>query len=67
MPTYSRSTLDAAMSLIGQYGDDAEIIATLRAAEFAALNDTDGLATWDEIIACIAAITATETAMPKPN
>jgi len=67
MPAFSRSTLDAAMTLIGQYGDDAEIIATLRAAEFAAVNDAEGLAAWDEIIACIAGITAAEVAAPKPN
>lgn len=67
MPVYSRSTLNAAMTLIGQYGDDAEIIATLRAAEFAALDDVDGLAAWDEIIACVAAIAMADTAELKPN
>ena len=56
MTDFSRSTLDTAMALIGQYGDDAEVIATLRAAEFAAINDSEGLAAWDEVIACIAGI-----------
>ena len=67
MTAFSRSTLDVAMTLIGQYGDDAEVIATLRAAEFAAINDADGLAVWDEIIACIASITSADVATPKPN
>ena len=34
----------AAMALLGQYGDDAEVIAMLRAAEYAAMGDVDGLA-----------------------
>ena len=67
MAVYSRSTLDAAMTLIGQYGEDAQIIAILRAAEFAALNDADGLAAWDEIIACIAGLESTQTPAPSPN
>ena len=60
MSRFSPSTLSAAMALIGQYGDDAEIIATMRAAELAAQGDTQGLADWDDIIACIAAIEAGE-------
>lgn len=44
----SRST---ALALIAQYGDDAETIAMLRAAEYAAMGDVQGLAAWDEIIA----------------
>lgn len=39
-----------ALALIAQYGDDAETIAMLRAAEYAALGDLQGLADWDEII-----------------
>ena len=39
-----------ALALIAQYGDDAETIAMLRAAEFAALGDIQGLADWDDII-----------------
>ncbi|MEL6858378.1 MAG: hypothetical protein AAFO74_08330 [Pseudomonadota bacterium] len=42
---------DAAMSLITQYGEDASVIATLRAAEVAALGDVDALAHWDAVIA----------------
>ena len=49
-----------ALTLIGQYGDDAEVIAVMRAAELAAFGDAAGLAQWDEIIACIAAIQAGE-------
>jgi hypothetical protein len=39
-----------ALALIAQYGDDAETIAMLRAAEFAAMGDIQGLADWDDII-----------------
>ncbi len=42
---------DAAMALLTQYGDDASVIATLRAAEVAALGDVDALAHWDAVIA----------------
>ncbi|MBU2134713.1 MAG: hypothetical protein Q8L59_07760 [Phenylobacterium sp.] len=48
-------TRNAALALIRQYGPDAQVIAMLRAAEFAALGDVDGLAAWDDIIACIEA------------
>jgi len=41
----------AAASLMQQYGDDAEVVATLRAAEFAAAGDVDALHAWDAIIA----------------
>ena len=44
-----------ALSLIAQYGEDAETIAVLRAAEYAAMGDQATLAEWDEIIAAIAA------------
>jgi len=43
----------AAMSLFAQYGEDAEVIATLRAAEFAAMGDTKALAHWDAVIAAL--------------
>ncbi|MEL7111953.1 MAG: hypothetical protein AAFZ74_17285 [Pseudomonadota bacterium] len=42
---------DAAMSLLTQYGEDASVIATLRAAEVAAMGDVDALAHWDAVIA----------------
>ncbi len=45
------SARDAAMSLLTQYGEDAAVIATLRAAEVAAMGDADALAHWDEVIA----------------
>jgi hypothetical protein len=35
------------MTLIGQYGDDAEVIAVMRAAELAAIGDVQGLEHWD--------------------
>lgn len=45
------SARDAALSLLTQYGEDASVIATLRAAEVAAMGDTEALAHWDEVIA----------------
>ena len=45
------SARDAGMALLTQYGDDASVIATLRAAEVAALGDVDALAYWDAVIA----------------
>ena len=48
------AALVTAMALMGQYGDDAEVIAMLRAAEYAAMGDLDGLAQWDQILACLA-------------
>lgn len=44
---------DAAMLLLTQYGEDASVIATLRAAEVAALGDVDALAHWDAVIAVL--------------
>ncbi|MCA6285978.1 hypothetical protein [Phenylobacterium sp.] len=57
-PAFSEQTRATAEALIAQYGEDAEVIATLRAAEFAALGDRKGLADWDDIIACIAVLQA---------
>jgi hypothetical protein len=51
---YDGSTRAAALALLAQYGDDAEVIAMLRAAEFAAAGDVDGLAQWDDILGCLA-------------
>jgi hypothetical protein len=45
-----------ALALMGQYGDDAEVIAMLRAAEYAAMGDVDGLAQWDQILACLTSL-----------
>jgi len=55
---YDEQTTSTALALIGQYGRDAEVIAVMRAAEFAAIGDAEGLAAWDAIIACVAAIEA---------
>jgi hypothetical protein len=41
------------MALLSQYGDDASVIATLRAAEVAAMGDVDALAHWDAVIAVL--------------
>lgn len=50
MSTDGNSARDAAMALLTQYGDDATVIATLRAAEVAAMGDVDALAHWDAVI-----------------
>lgn len=41
----------AANQLFVQYGEDAVVIATLRAAEVAAIGDADALRHWDDVIA----------------
>ena len=51
MTEEERDAQTAAMSLIRQYGDDAAVIATLRAAEVAAVGDGAALAHWDAVIA----------------
>ena len=48
--------VQAAATLTQQYGEDAEVIATMRAAEFAAAGDVDGLKAWDMIIAYLVAL-----------
>ena len=40
----------AANALEVQYGEDAIVVATLRAAEFAALGDEQALDHWDAVI-----------------
>lgn len=62
-PAFPAATVATALALIGQYGEDAEVIAVLRAAEFAAEGDPEGLAEWDAIIACIGAFEAGDGAM----
>lgn len=54
----------AAAALVQQYGDDAEVVATLRAAEFAAAGDVEALAAWDMIIAYLEAMRENQPA-PK--
>lgn len=48
--------VQAAATLAQQYGEDAEVIATMRAAEFAAAGDVDGLKAWDMIIEYLVAL-----------
>ena len=43
----ARST---ALALIGQYESDAEVIAIMRAAEYADDGDVEALASWDDIL-----------------
>ena len=50
MSSTDTSARDAAMALLTQYGDDASVIATLRAAEGAAMGDVEALAHWDAVI-----------------
>ncbi|NQY39852.1 MAG: hypothetical protein HRT80_07110 [Henriciella sp.] len=50
MSSTDTSARDAAMALLTQYGDDASVIATLRAAEVAAMGDVEALAHWDAVI-----------------
>jgi hypothetical protein len=57
---FDEQTRSTALALIGQYGGDAEVIAVMRAAEYAAVGDMDALAAWDDILACVAAIEAGE-------
>ena len=47
------SARDTAMTLIVQYGEDAAVIATLRAAEVASMGDAEALAHWDAVIECL--------------
>ena len=60
--SFDEQTTSTALALIGQYGSDAEVIAVIRAAEFAAIGDAEALAAWDDIIACVAAIEAGDVA-----
>ena len=48
--------VQAVASLTQQYGEDAEVITTMRAAEFAAAGDVDGLKAWDMIIEYLVAL-----------
>jgi|TARA_A100001015_G_scaffold228696_1_gene258444 hypothetical protein len=56
--TQAATVAAAAAALVQQYGDDAEVVATLRAAEFAAAGDVEALAAWDMIIAYLEAMRA---------
>lgn len=46
----AKEAAQTAMQLESQYGDDAAVIATLRAAEVAAMGDAEALAHWDLVI-----------------
>lgn len=48
--------VQAAATLTQQYGEDAEVIATMRAAEFAAQGDVEALQAWDLIIEYLVAL-----------
>jgi len=60
--SFDKQTTFTALALIAQYGSDAEVIAVMRAAEFAAIGDAEALAAWDDIIACVTAIEAGDVA-----
>ena len=49
----SDTAASTAGQLMRQYGEDAAVIATLRAAEVAAQGDVEALAHWDAVIALI--------------
>ena len=48
--------VQAAATLNQQYGEDAEVVATMRAAEFAANGDVEALQAWDLIIEYLTAM-----------
>ena len=50
------AVMSAAIALIRQYGEDAEVIAVMRAAELAAMGDAAALAHWDAVIRCVSAL-----------
>tara|TARA_B110000971_G_scaffold221237_2_gene267537 strand:+ start:4233 stop:4463 length:231 start_codon:yes stop_codon:yes gene_type:complete len=50
------TVLQAVATLTQQYGEDAEVVATLRAAEFAAQGDVEALQAWDLIIEYLVAL-----------
>ena len=54
--SHDDAALAAARALIAQYGEDAATIAVMRAAEYAALGDTSGLAAWDAVTDAIEAL-----------
>lgn len=64
---FATDVQSTAFELIHQYGDDAEVVAVMRAAELAALGDEEGLATWDQIIACISALGGDEASRSNPS
>jgi len=53
--SYAPAILTTAGQLQRQYGEDAAVIAVLRAAEIATTGDPDALDHWDRVIACLEA------------
>ena len=49
-PETMDDAVSAAIALEAQYGEDAVVIATLRAAEVAAMGDVAALEHWDKVI-----------------
>jgi len=50
---WPEATLREALRLIRQYGEDAGVIAIMRATELVLAEDAEGLAEMDAVIACI--------------
>lgn len=48
-----REVLSTARQLVDQYGLEASNWAQMRAAEFAAMGDSDGLAAWEAIVLAV--------------
>lgn len=59
-----RNTRDTALALMAQYGDDAEVIAMMRAAEYAAAGDIAALKIWDDVIEWLRSFDAAPGASP---
>lgn len=55
---------DTALTLMAQYGDDAEVIAMMRAAEYAAAGDLAALNIWDDVIAWLRSFDPTNGISP---
>lgn len=51
-------TRTAALVRVAQYGSDAELVAVMRAAEYTAAGDAEGLAAWDEMLGRLADLEA---------
>ena len=58
MRDFGEQTRSTALALICQYGVDAEVIAVMRAAKYAAVGDLEPLEAWDGTLECLAAIGA---------
>jgi hypothetical protein len=56
LETRDETPAQSARKLILQYGEDAEVVAVMAAAEAAAAGDLDSLERWDRVREAIAAI-----------